>query len=61
MNNNFEGNNDVERELNKQLYFTTLELDRYQDMTMEVLNYILENINSAIACDIYEIIKKWAC
>ena len=47
--------------LNKQLYFTTLELDRYQDMTMEVLNYILENINSAIACDIYEIIKKWAC
>ena len=61
MNNNFEGNNDVERELNKQLYFTTLELDRYQDMTMEVLNYILENIDSAIARDIYEIIKKWAC
>lgn len=37
------------------------ELDRYQDMTLEVLNYILKHLDSKEVNEIYNIIKRWAC
>ena len=49
------------KETNALLYHTALELDRYQDMTQEVLNYIEKNKDIEEENDIYHIIKKWAC
>ena len=57
----FKGDTPQEQELNKWLYHTTLELNRYQDMTQEVLNYILAHIENETAQDIYKIIKDWNC
>lgn len=37
------------------------ELERYQDMTGEVLDYIIKHIEVKEVDDIYNIIKKWAC
>lgn len=57
----FKGDTPQEQELNKWLYHTTLELNRYQDMTQQVLNYILAHQKSKEAQDIYSIIKEWCC
>ena len=57
----FKGDTPQEQELNKWLYHTTLELNRYQDMTQEVLNYILSKAEDKTAQDIYKIIKDWNC
>lgn len=57
----FKGDTPQEQELNKWLYYTTLELNRYQDMTQEVLNYILSKVEDKTAQDIYKIIKDWNC
>ncbi len=57
----FKGDTPQEQELNKMLYHTTLELNRYQDMTKEILNYILVHIEDKTVQDIYSIIKEWEC
>lgn len=57
----FKGDTPQEQELNKWLYNTTLELNRYQDMTQEILNYILSKVEDKTAQDIYKIIKDWNC
>ena len=57
----FKGDTPQEQKLNKWLYHTTLELNRYQDMTQEVLNYILTHIESKEVQEIYKIIKNWGC
>ena len=57
----FKGDTPQEQELNKWLYHTTLELNRYQDMTQEILNYILSKVEDKTAQDIYKIIKDWNC
>jgi hypothetical protein len=57
----FKGDTPQEQELNKWLYYTTLELNRYQDMTKEVLDYILSKVDDKTAQDIYKIIKDWNC
>jgi hypothetical protein len=40
---------------------TEEELDRYQQMTQEVLDYIMQYQDNAIAQHILEIIKQWCC
>ena len=57
----FKGDTPQEQELNKWLYHTTLELNRYQDMTQGVLSYILSKADDKTAQDIYKIIKDWNC
>ena len=57
----FKGDTPQEKELNKWLYHTTLELNRYQDMTQEVFKYILAHQKNQEVQDIYNIIKKWCC
>lgn len=37
------------------------ELNRYQDMTQEVLGYIAQHEDIEEVKQIYNIIKKWAC
>ena len=44
---------------NEQL--TKEELDRYQQMTQEVLDYIMQHQDSEIAQHILEIIRNWCC
>ncbi len=55
----FKGETPEEQKANKWLYHTTLELNRYQDMTQEILNYILTHIESKEVQEIYKIIKNW--
>lgn len=57
----FEGDTPTEKKLNEWLYNITLELNRYQDMTQEVLDYILMHPESKNIQEIYKIIKKWGC
>lgn len=57
----FKGDTPQEQELNKWLYHTTLELNRYQDMTKEVLDYILAHPETKEVQEIYNIIKEWNC
>ena len=57
----FKGDTPREQILNKWLYQTTLELNRYQDMTQEVLNYILAHLENQEVQEIYNIIKRWDC
>ena len=57
----FKGDTPEEKELNKWLYHTTLELNRYQDMTKEVLDYILAHLENKEVQEIYNIIKEWNC
>jgi len=40
---------------------TEEELDRYQQMTQEVLDYIMQNQDNEIAQHILEIIRNWCC
>lgn len=44
---------------NEQL--TKEELDRYQQMTQEVLDYIMQYQDNEIAQHILEIIRNWCC
>ena len=37
------------------------ELNRYQDMTKEVLDYIMANLDKSECQQILDIIKKWCC
>lgn len=60
-NVNFKDNTNEEKELNETLFHITLELNRYQDMTQEVLNYITQHEDIEEVKEIYNIIKKWAC
>lgn len=46
------------KETNTLLYHTALELDRYQDMTQEVLDYIEKHKDIKEVNDIYDIIKN---
>lgn len=48
-------------ETNYLLHHTALELERYQDMIQEVLDYIVEHQEIKEVNNIYDIIKKWAC
>ncbi len=57
----FKGDTPREQILNKWLYQTTLELNRYQDMTQEVLDYILAHLENQEVQEIYNIIKRWDC
>ena len=57
----FKGDTPREQILNKWLYQTTLELNRYQDMTQEVLDYILTHLENQEVQEIYNIIKRWDC
>jgi len=57
----FKGDTPEEKELNKWLYHTTLELNRYQDMTKEVLDYILAHLENKEVQEIYNIIREWNC
>ena len=57
----FKGDTPQEQELNKWLYHTTLELNRYQDMTKEVLNYILAHLDTIEVQEIYNIIRDYNC
>lgn len=58
----FDGDTLREKELNQWLYHTTLELTRYQDMTQEMLEYILNNLDKDNRLqDIYDIIQKYCC
>ena len=58
----FKGDTSQEQELNKWLYHTTLELNRYQDMTKEVSDYISNNLDEDNKLqDIYDIIQKYCC
>lgn len=43
------------------LQHTAAELARYQDMTQEVLDYIVKHTDIQEVNEIYNIIKKWAC
>ena len=47
-----------EEDAKKWLYHNTLELYRYQDMALEVLNYIKANPNQETSA-ILKIIQKW--
>lgn len=40
---------------------TTEELNRYQQMTQEVLDYIMQHQDNEIAQHILEIIRDWCC
>ena len=58
----FGGNTPREKELSQWLYHTTLELNRYQDMTQEVLEYIMAHLDEDNKMqDIYDIIQKFTC
>ena len=60
----FKGNTPEEKELNKWLYHTTLELNRYQDMTKELLDFCQERLNeekSISPNEILDLIKEWEC
>ena len=57
----FNGNTPTEKQLNEWLYNITLELNRYQDMTQEMINYILSKAEDKTAQDIYKIIRNWNC
>lgn len=37
------------------------ELDRYQQMTQEVLDYIIKHQDSEIAQQVLKIIQEWCC
>lgn len=54
-------NENKNKEVNFLLHHTALELERYQDMIQEVLDYIVEHQEIKEVNDIYDIIKKWAC
>lgn len=49
--------------INKEEFLNIIsaELNRYQDMTQEVLDYIVEHEDIKEVNEIYNIIKKWAC
>ena len=50
----FKGDTPREQILNKWLYQTILELNRYQDMTQEVLDYILAHLENQEVQEIYK-------
>lgn len=57
----FKGETLEEKDANLWLYHTTLELNRYQDMTKEVLEYIEKHLDSHEVNEIYDIIRQWVC
>ena len=60
----FKGNTPEEQELNKWLYHTTLELNRYQDMTKELLDFCQERLEQEKPIspnEIMELVKEWNC
>ena len=48
-------------ESNDMISYVAEELERYQDMTQEVLNYVIKHTDVKEVDEIYNIIKKWAC
>ena len=48
-------------ESNDMINYVAEELERYQVMTQEVLNYVIEHTDVKEVDEIYNIIKKWAC
>ena len=60
----FKGNTPEEQKLNKWLYNTTLELNRYQDMTKGLLNFCkerLEEEKSISPNEILDLVKEFSC
>ena len=60
----FKGDTPEEKEANKWLYHTTLELNRYQDMVKELLDFCkerLEEDKSISPNEITDLVKEWLC
>jgi len=60
----FKGDTPEEKELNKWLYHTTLELNRYQDMTQSLLEFCQERLNEDKPIspnEILDLIKEYNC
>ena len=60
----FKGDTLKEKELNKWLYHTTLELNRYQDMTKDLLDFCQERLNEDKPIspnEVLDLIKEWNC
>ena len=60
----FKGDTPKEKELNKWLYHTTFELNRYQDMTQSLLEFCQERLNEDKPIspnEIISLIKVWNC
>ena len=60
----FKGDTPQEQELNKWLYHTTLELNRYQDMTQAILDFCQERLEKEKPIspnEIIDIIKDYNC
>ena len=57
--------NDIEKmseeKAKQDLYYTTLELYRYQDMTKDLLQFIMENSNIEEMQEAFGIIKSYGC
>ena len=61
---NFKGDTPEIKELNKDLFHTTLELNRYQDMTKELLEFCEERLAKEKPIspnEIKDLIKEWNC
>lgn len=46
---------------NNMINYIAEELERYQGMTQEILNYIVKHTDVEQINEVYNIIKKWAC
>lgn len=60
----FKGETESEREANRWLYHTTLELNRYQDMVQELLELCRERAEQEKPIsgnEIIDLIKEWNC
>lgn len=58
------GESEKEKELNKWLYHTTLELNRYQDMVKELLDFAQERVDKdkiISGNEIIDLVKEWGC
>ena len=56
----FLGDTEEEKRKNEMLFELTLELNRYQDMTQDILDYILKEQKDNEGClKIYDIIKEY--
>lgn len=60
----FRGDTPEMKELNKDLFHTTLELNRYQDMTKELLEFCEERLKEEKPIspnEIKELVREWSC
>ena len=60
----FKGDTPEEKKLNEWLYNITLELNRYQDMTEELLEFCQERLDKEKPIspnEVIKLIKEWNC